>query len=242
MRWHIVGDSHIKSIRKAAQMGLLDWAAGMQVVEGATAVGLRNPNSVTDALNIFRSALIPAAPKTIPVIQLGEVDCGFVIWYRAMKYRESVSAQMAESLAAYFEFVDELLADGYENVVVTSPILPTIRDGQDWGDVANARREVTATLRDRTCLTIEYAEGLRRGAAARGQPFIDFSGDLLDPATGVLNEAFRHPNPADHHLHPAKSAQLWASHLNRLSRTHFSSLGGRALMALRACIKRPANL
>lgn len=216
MQWYFIGDSHIDAIRRAAEQGLLNRPAAFKSVGGATAVGLRNPNSFSDALSRFRAEILPVRSDSIPVIQLGEVDCGFVIWYRAAKYGESIEQQMNDSLAAYFAFVDELRHHGYAQLVVTAPVLPTIRDGQDWGEVANARREVTATLKQRTDLTLRYIDGLKAGAQDRGLPFIDLTPDLLDKATGVLADAFRHPNPADHHLHPEKAAALWSDHLNRL--------------------------
>lgn len=80
---------------------------------------MRNPNSTTNSVEAFRRALIPPPPGAIPVLQMGEVDCGFVIWYRAEKYGESVEAQMQASVDAYFEFVDELIAAGHSTVVIT---------------------------------------------------------------------------------------------------------------------------
>lgn len=88
-RWHIVGDSHLRGIRRAAERGLIKRGCVFTQVPGATAVGLRNPNSTTNALETFRAALLPRR-NVIPVIHLGEVDCGFVIWYRAEKYGESL--------------------------------------------------------------------------------------------------------------------------------------------------------
>lgn len=216
MQWHVIGDSHIDAIRQAAEHGLLERPALFKQVGGATAVGLRNPNSQTDAVSKFRTELLPARLASVPVIQIGEVDCGFVIWYRAAKYNETVERQMEESLTAYFAFVDELRREGYSQLVITAPVLPTIRDGQDWGEVSNARREVTATLKQRTDLTLRYIEALKAGAHRRSLSFVDLTPDLLNPATGVVFEAYRHPNPTDHHLDPQKAAALWARHLNDL--------------------------
>lgn len=217
MHWHVIGDSHIAAIKRAADQGLLDRPALFKQVGGATAVGLRNPNSRTDAMAKFRAELLPVCIDSVPVIQVGEVDCGFVIWYRAAKYGESVEQQMERSLTAYFAFVDELCREGYSYVVMTAPVLPTIRDRLDWGEVSNARREVTATLKQRTDLTLRYTDALKAGAHGRGLPFIDLTQDLLDPATGVVAEVYRHPNPADHHLDPQKASVLWARHLNGLA-------------------------
>ncbi len=178
---------------------------------------MRNPNSLTHALEIFSRSLLPPRPGTIPLIQLGEVDCGFVIWWRAKTYAETIEHQLRESVCAYLSFVDRLLGAGHSDVVITGAALPTIRDGTVWGDIANFRKEVDATLKDRTALTIEYNDRLRSGAAQRQCAFIDLTSDLLDPDTGVISEYYRNEDPSDHHMHPERVGKLWAYHLNSLS-------------------------
>jgi len=224
--WLIIGDSHVDAIVAGAQLLTLPCASIL--VGGATAVGMRNPNSATNALSQFRDAAIPARSKAIPVLQLGEVDCGFVIWYRAEKLGESIESQMSASIKAYFGFVDELLCAGYPTVVVTGAIIPTIRDGELGGEVANLRREVNATQVERTLLTLAYNAGLRREAMSRALPFIDLTSDLLDVDRGVIADVWRHPDPTDHHLNPETGGKLWAHHLNALAQKGqvFSTCGG----------------
>jgi hypothetical protein len=218
MRWFIVGDSHVDSFKAAHRRGLLDASACFKRVQGATAVGLRNPNSLTNALAVFEKCLLPRKRNVIPVVQLGEVDCGFVIWWRASKHNESGEAQLEHSIAAYGEFIEKLLRAGYPKIVVTGATVPTIQDGQDWGEVANARREVSASLQERTALTRRYNAALRRLALERDLPFIDIGDLVLDPATGVVADRFRHPDKTDHHLNPKLVGPLWADALNDLRR------------------------
>jgi len=217
--WHIVGDSHIAPFRWASESGLVDSPCLFTEVGGATAVGLRNPNSLTDAVGIFKKALLPMRGVARPVIQLGEVDCGFVIWYRAQKYGEGSDAQVEQSIAAYLEFVDELIVNGHTTIVISGATLPTIRDGQDWGEIANARREVTTTLLQRTELTLAYNAKLRAAARHRRLPFIDIAEKILDQGTRVVAEYFRHPDPNNHHLDPHKAGALWATELNGIDRS-----------------------
>lgn len=214
--WHVVGDSHARALKHAVRQGLVSRPCKVTAVGGATAVGLRHPNSQTNALNIFKEALFPVKPGTTPVIQLGEVDCGFVIWYRAAKYGESIESQLNQSIEAYFKFVDELLAGGYPSVVITGAILPTIGDGQEWGEIARIRREVTTTLRERTDLTLEYNEMLRKEAKLRRLPFIEITDKIMDKERRIVSDYFRHPDPLNHHLDPGKAGLLWATELNRL--------------------------
>lgn len=214
--WYFIGDSHVQSFEVAATLGLLNRRARCLPVPGATSIGLRNPESQTHAVVRFKEALLPARPDAIPVIQLGEVDCGFVIWWRTQKHGDCVERQLEESAAAYSTFVDELLAGGYPTLVLTGAVLPTIRDGQTWGQVARARHEVTATLRQRTDLTHRYNARLREMAETRGLPFVDITPRITDLDTGLVADAFRSPNPRDHHLHPIRSAEVWAEALNAL--------------------------
>jgi hypothetical protein len=216
--WFVVGDSHTRIFEHITKKGLLNRPCTVLPVGGATAVGLRHPNSITNALNIFREALLPAKPNVIPVIHLGEVDCGFVIWYRAQKHNETIAHQLRESIAAYFAFVDELRANGYSRIVVTGAILPTIRDEQSWGEVANARREVSATLKQRTDLTLRYNRLLHKGARERKILFIEITENILNKQTGVIDDMFRHRAETNHHLHPNRVGLLWATALNRLVR------------------------
>ncbi|MBH0237481.1 hypothetical protein I5731_06570 [Methylobrevis sp. L22] len=177
---------------------------------------MRHPTSKTQALQKFRSALLPFRAGVIPVFQLGEVDCGFVIWHRAAKYGEDIESQLSQALAAYFEFLEELVAAGYRDLIVTGATLPTIRDGAFDGEVAHLRRSVTATMAERTALTLDYNARLAAGCAARGLAFIDIGALVRDPATGFVADAMRHPNPLDHHLHPERAGRLWANELLRV--------------------------
>ncbi|OYD81040.1 hypothetical protein [Azospirillum brasilense] len=214
--WYFIGDSHVQSFEVAAALRLLNRKARCLLVPGATSIGLRNPESQTHAVALFKEALLPALADAIPVIQLGEVDCGFVIWWRAQKHGDCVERQLADSVAACAAFVDDLLDAGYPTLVLTGAVLPTIRDGQSRGKVARARHEVTATLRQRTELTHRYNARLRHEAEARGLPFVDITPRITDPESGLVAEEFRNRNPRDHHLEPVRAAEVWAEALNRL--------------------------
>jgi hypothetical protein len=210
----VFGDSHVHTMQWAANQGMLSTDATFVPVGGATAVGMRNPNSLTNALQIFEDAAIPVRPKTVPVIHLGEVDCGFVIWWRAAKYGEPIEAQVDASIGAYFSFVDRLLAAGYPTVIITAASPPTIKDGQDWGEIANLRKEVSVSIQDRTALTLRYNCLLRAEATRRGLPFVDASESFIDQSTGVIRERFRHADPLDHHLSPETAGPIWAEAIN----------------------------
>ena len=211
----VLGDSHAKVFRSSSALRehpRFDFHVSF--VPGATAMGAVNPNSATNALATFRSRL-RRAPVGVPVITLlGEVDCGFVIWFRAEQLGTPVEKQMQRSLQNYESFLTEVQED-HPTWIVSAP-LPTILDGDALGDVANARRRVRATLAERTAVTLDYNARLAEVAERTGGAFIDTSHDELDRATGVVRDDLRGADPRDHHLDREKYGALIATRLDRM--------------------------
>lgn len=211
---YYLGDSHVRYLKRAAKYGLLapHTLSGVEV-GGATAVGMRNPNAKTNALGRFREWIQDKPREAAVVLHLGEVDCGFVIWYRATKYDEPVEVQMMNSLDAYFEFVDELLRLGFSKIIITAATLPTITDSDQIGEVVVKRSAITATQLERTELTLRYNAILRERAEQRGLHFIDIAPAVLNPETGVVDTRMRNPVPTDHHMNGDLAAAYWAVQL-----------------------------
>lgn len=186
-----------------------------RAVVGATAMGLVNPNSQTDALGTFRRRLSSAKDWQVLLCLLGEVDCGFVIWHRAEHRGVPIDDQVEASLGNYLTFLEEaraLVAD----VWVLSVPLPTIADDAAYGEVAQARSEIDATLRQRTDLTIAYNARLGRECAGRGLRYLDVTTAQLDPETGVVRREWINRNPLDHHLDRDAYAAVVADALRAL--------------------------
>ncbi len=217
-RPHILGlgDSHSRAIGRAARR--LDWPRSILYIGGATAQGLHNPNSKTNARTLFDERCARSKRWQQIVFLLGEVDCGFVIWYRAQKYGVSMEEQLSYSLVAYTELIARNVASHTRPPVVLSAPPPTIRDGEVLGEVAGARREVTANQRERTDLTFEYNERLAAACEAIGARYLDVTTATIDPATRLVHDRFRHPDAADIHLHPRRYTALIATALADLLR------------------------
>jgi hypothetical protein len=210
-RPHLIalGDSHVQVVLDAARRPELRAAVSLCSVYGATAQGLMNPNSATDAVAVFDHRLRRVPEWQTLVFLLGEVDCGFVIWHRAEKHGVSVESQLIRSLTAYGGLL-ERNAGRHRTLVLSAP-LPTIRDGQDWGTIANLRRDVRASQRSRTELTLEYNSRLEVLCREVGARFLDVTTATLDPGTGLIATEFNHPDPMEHHLHPQRYAELVAA-------------------------------
>jgi len=214
---HCIGDSHIQNFEFLSKEYLLP-RTDMRfcVVQGATNMGLANPHSQTQAMPIFMDYLNKVVPEDRVVFCLGEVDCGFVIWYRAEKRETSVQEQFELSLANYFALIEAYLKRiSPGNVIVCSVPLPTIPDHQlVKGEVANKRLTISATQKQRTDLTVEYNDRLSEFCCRRGIHYLDLQKETLDGHTGVVSADFLNENSLDHHLEPVKLAHLITPKLN----------------------------
>ena len=182
-----------------------DITLDVHLVHGATASGMENPNSSkTQAYPIFMAALAASrAPQA--VVTLGEVDTGFVIWHRAAKYGESVEAMAERAIAAYTRLLGEIAAT--RELLCLSTALPTIRDGNVWGEVANLRKTVTATQHERTELTLWFNERVQDWCLAHGVDYLALDGVSLG-FDGLVRPELLNPNPCDHHYHWTRYAEL----------------------------------
>jgi hypothetical protein len=204
-----LGDSHIRIFSHIQQRELLEriWFDVVRV-RGATALGIVNPNSQTSALGVFRARLARTPRWQQLLFMLGEVDCGFVIWYRAEQRHAGVDEQLNDTIDNYLSFLRSVRADGFQRIAVISAPLPTIADGQTWGEIANLRQAVRASQLQRTALTLRYNELLGERCVAEGIQFVDATSRQLDPTTGLVRQEYLNSNPLNHHLDADLYAQL----------------------------------
>ncbi len=85
---YVLGDSHVL-VFKHPYFKLNFPFKNFEIcsVMGATASGLYNPQSKTQAYPIFKEKIRSISKGKKIIIMLGEVDTGFIIWYRANKKR-----------------------------------------------------------------------------------------------------------------------------------------------------------
>jgi len=186
-------------------------------VGGATALGAVNPNSKTDALNIFEKKINSTRADKI-LIMLGEVDCGFVIWVRSKRYNISIDDQINISVNNLFTFVDNIIATKtYTNkdIIICGSVLPTIKDSTNKKFLLGAMSEVDVSQLERTKKTIDYNNLLKINCHKYGYNYIEIVNDILDK-DGIVNDEFLNSNPNDHHLSNEKTHKLWLSKLNNI--------------------------
>lgn len=210
------GDSHTK-VFDYCNSRQNEFVFDVCVVGGATAQGAVNPNSKTDALNIFEKKINSTHADKI-LIMLGEVDCGFVIWVRSKRYNISIDDQINNSVNNLFKFVDNIIATkNYTNkdIIICGSILPTIKDNTDKKILNGARSEVDASQLERTKKTIEYNNLLKINCDKYGYNYIEIVNDILGK-DGIIRDEFLNSNSADHHLDNEKIYKLWLSKLKNM--------------------------
>lgn len=189
-------------------------------VGGATAQGSVNPNSNTNSLNIFKQKLnnIKSDDYKYIIINLGEVDCGFVIWYRKDKYNISVESQLKITTDNLFNFINLEILPKFESfkIIICGSVLPTIKDNTDKKYLTGARSEVKTSQIDRTMLTIEYNNILKKYSLLKGYNYIDITNYILDNETKVVNTQFLNKDIYDHHLDNENTYNLWLNELYKI--------------------------
>lgn len=215
-----IGDSHTSVFRTAKKLGLLNpLRVRLTTVQGATVFGLANPNSQTNAMKIFKREL-RFVPKTQPItVLLGEVDCGFLVWTRAKKYSTSVEEQLDISITRYEEFMNFIQNQNFKHVSIFSVPPPTIPDNGQIGLVADQRKGVSATIKERTQLTKKYNQRLSELTRKHGFSFLDIFDCLIDETTGLVRSDLLNPDPTDHHLDPKLAAPIYAKALREWAST-----------------------
>lgn len=216
---HCVGDSHVQYFEHLAkEYFFVNTRFRFCVVPGASNMGLANPHSKTQAFPIFRDYLNEIDDGEFLLLCLGEVDCGFVIWYRAEKHGSQVDEQFQRSLSNYFKLIELCLEKvGRKRLMVLSVPLPMISDSRHAiGEVANQRLGIKATQKERTDLTRKYNRGLDRFCKSMGVEFLNMEPEMLDKSTGLIFPYFKNQDSSDHHCDQNAVAGLLIPKLKNL--------------------------
>lgn len=126
---------------------------------------------------------------------LGEVDTGFVIWYRSKKYDADLNEMFKQAIDNYCHFLNEINSK-FKVLVISTP-LPTI-DDKSRGEIVKARKEVTATQKERTELTLKFNQAIYNYCRSNNLHFLDLDIHSLSDE-GLLKDRLKNVNAADHH-------------------------------------------
>ena len=187
-----LGDSHAH-VFKPVDKASAELSISHCIISGSSAQGAVNPQSKTNALPIFRDVLAKNAEShTHCMTMLGEVDCGFVIWYRKKKYNDSIKNQLERSLNNYFQFLKQEVEKHFpaKNILICCVVPPTIQDNTDKRLLKGARMEVTATQLERAKLTETYNHYLSKICSKRGYKFVNPYTRLIDQETRLPKKIF----------------------------------------------------
>jgi hypothetical protein len=201
----VLGDSHANVFKnKHIEEQFKNHFFNVIAVGGATISGLENPNSKTQALATFRKEIKKSKARTI-IVLLGEVDTGFVIWHKSEKYKTNVSDMLDMAVQNYKDFLQQLSST--HRVICISTPLPTIKDEQDWGEIANARKDVKATQWQRTKITVQFNNIMEDFCNKTDIVYLSFDKESLNEK-GLVHDSLLNPNPNDHHYDKDKYAEM----------------------------------
>jgi hypothetical protein len=174
-------------------------------VGGATVSGLDNPNSKTQSNIIFREKIRSLKRNSIVIFLLGEVDTGFVIWYRKQQHDGSVDTMLNKALNNYYDLIISV-SENLRPIVISTP-LPTIPDDNIWGDVADQRKTICASQFERTKLTLEFNRSIKEYCQHNGIPFLDLDLDCVGQ-NGLVASFLLNNDKSDHHYNNSAYARL----------------------------------
>ncbi|WP_347464028.1 hypothetical protein ABEF85_14740 [Acinetobacter thermotolerans] len=206
-------DSHGLYMARAIKNDLLHpFNIKVKRMNGATVSGLKNPNSFTAASKDYEKLLSTKKPKNTKIfMQLGEVDCGILLWLKAQKNGTDVLYECDKTIQDYINYVKKLNTLGFDKIILTSPTLPTITDDDDIGEIKSLRRkQIKATYRERTDLTLYFNKMLKEACQLHKIDYIDLTEDFLDYKTMLCKERFRNSNIEDHHMEYDEASIVWA--------------------------------
>ena len=144
------------------------------------------------------------------IISLGEVDTGFVIWYRAEKYHVSVDKLFELAVTNYTNFISK--AKFVKKLVVISAILPTV---PNLGVVEGIRDETTVSQEERTELTIKFNRAVQEFCETEGIIYINLDKESLGP-NGLIDQRLLRKNIIDVHYNNKEYSTMLKSHLKGL--------------------------
>ena len=212
--YYVFGDSH------TAIFHHLNNLQGKKIfhvtrVDGATALGMVNPNSKTNALPAFMKIISLLPKKSKLIFLLGEVDAGFLLWHRSQQFSTNVHAEVNKSIENYLLFLKKLQTAGFSDIIVLSPSPPCVLDEFKEKQKIELRRNIAAGINERTHLAIEYNNLLKNKVEHAKIVFVDLYDSLIDENTGIIKSKYLNNDRTEHHLDSSAFGNLIFERLKR---------------------------
>ncbi|HEX5330355.1 hypothetical protein [Sulfuricurvum sp.] len=202
-----IGDSHIRVFEHHYFKRMFpNTEYTIVYVPGASASGIRNVNSLSQAYSIFRSALEEGGYDEI-IVTLGEVDAAYAIWKRAETHNVSVNSIVEDVIEKYQEFI--LSLQGYAPTTVLSTPFQTISDCRGCSDeTSTVRAGIDIPIRNRTELSVEFNRRIKLFCHENSVNYLDLDSWSLGK-DGIVRSWLIHPNnPCDHHYYRWRYAMM----------------------------------
>jgi|GEM_PF-6201173 len=187
-------------------------------IPGATALGMVNPNSRTNALGIIQERLRFIPLDAFVLFNLGVVDTSLVIWWQRQELGLPISTQFEKSLLNYTSFILQAREQGRRNILVSNLTLEILKDEYRKGVTNNHRKDIQATCYQMHDLARKYNARLRVFCRDNDLIFIDFEEDSWDVQNLEVKAACRPHDPYDFHLAPLGVQQLLVPIFHDLTR------------------------
>lgn len=213
MKILVIGNSHSKVFNHYKGN---KYNFNVREVLGATARGAINPNTRTNSLQIFQNFLKENNDYDKIFIVLGEVDCGYLIWYKYLYENLDPTFQMEESIHKLKDFVITQVLTYFnpQDIFLLSSIPPVMQDNTNPNFLEGARSKVTTSIEDRLDLTLKYNNSMGRIATELKCNHLDITSYVLDYKTKRVKKEWLREDPNNHHLN-TKSIDLWITEFEK---------------------------
>ncbi|BAW96819.1 hypothetical protein NIES970_17610 [[Synechococcus] sp. NIES-970] len=117
-----------------------------------------------------------------------------------------------KALKNYQDFL-LFLSKRYQVICLSTP-LPTIKDGQNHGQVANLRKDIKASQRDKTQLTIQFNKSMKRFCFQKKITYLDFDDESIGK-DGLVHDKLINSDPHNHHYDANSYIEMIAPKLKK---------------------------
>jgi len=198
-----LGDSHIRVFENPL-FKLLPQKFTTCYVPGATAYGIENINSQTQAYHKFLLTLNQYNYNKI-IVTLGEVDASYTLWLLAKKHNKPIEELLNIAITRYINFLKHLLS--YGKVYIIGAPLPTVQDTAICDDsISGIRKTISVPMQDKIAINQQFNHQIEQWSQQQKDiVFIDTSSYIYHKK---VKKIFLPRNPCDHHYHKYSFALL----------------------------------